>query len=126
MKKLLTFTAGLLTCASLMLTAVPASARSDVSVGINLGFPGVYVEPRPIYVEPRPIYVEPRPIYVEPQPVYVQPSPFYIEGGPVYYQRPQWEGRGHRGRRHWKDREYRRHDWDDDDHDRRRGHHEQD
>jgi hypothetical protein len=118
-KKYLTFAAGLFTCASLMLVTAPAFARSDVSVGINIGVPGIY--PAPIYVEPRPVYVEPRPIYVEPRPVYVQPPrviyteprPVYIERGRGYYAAPQWEERGHRGR-HWKERHHRHdRDWRD-------------
>lgn len=112
MKKFLTFAAGLLVCASLMLTATSASARSDVSVGINLGIPGFY--PAPVYVEPQPVYVQPRPVYVEPQPVYVQPRVIYSQ--PSYYQEPQWEDRGYRG--HWRDREYRGRHWKHRGHDR--------
>lgn len=107
-KKYLTFAAGLLTCASLMLAATPALARSDVSVGINIGIPGLYAAP---------VYVEPRPVYVEPRVIYTQPRPIYIEQGPVYYQRPQWEDREHRGR-HWKDRDHRGRDWKHRRHDR--------
>ena len=94
-KKYLTFAAGLLTCASLMLATAPALARSDVSFGINIGIPGMYAAP---------VYVESRPVYIEPRVIYTRPRPIYIEQGPVYYQRPQWEGRKHRGR-HWKDRD---------------------
>lgn len=102
-KKYRTFAAGLLTCASLMLTVAPASARSDVSVGINIGVPGMY--PMPVYVEPQPVYVAPRPVYVPPRVIYTQPRPLYIEGGPVYYQGPQWEGREYHGH-HWKHRHH--------------------
>lgn len=117
MKKILTFAAGLLACAGLMLTASPALARSDVSVGINLGIPGFY--PAPVYVEPRPVYVEPRRVYVEPRPVYVQPRVIYTQ--PSYYQEPRWEDRGYRGR-HWKDKEHRGRHWRDRDRgDRRHG-----
>lgn len=111
MKKYLIFAAGLLAGASLMLTTAPAFARSDVSVGINIGVPGIYSAP---------VYVEPRPVYVEPRVIYTQPRPIYIEQGPVYYQRQRWEEREYRGR-HWKDREHRGrhgrhrgHDRDDD------------
>lgn len=106
MKKYLTFAAGLLTCAGLMLTAAPALARSDVSVGINIGVPGFY--PAPVYVAPQPVYVEPRPVYVQPRVIYTQPSPLYIQGGPEYYPGPRWEGREYRGR-HWEHR-HDRHD----------------
>ena len=114
MKKILTFAAGLLACAGLMLTASPALARSDVSVGINLGIPGFY--PAPVYVEPQPVY-EPRPVYVEPRPVYVQPRVIYSQ--PSYYQGPQWEDWGYR--RHWRDREHRGRHWEHRDHDRGHG-----
>ncbi|MEO8599089.1 MAG: hypothetical protein ABI656_04590 [bacterium] len=119
MKKYLTFAVGLLTCAGLLLTTAPALARSDVSVGINVGIPGFYAPP--VYVVPQPVYIEPQPVYVEPRVIYSQPRPLYIEQGPVYYQRPQWERRKHRGR-HWKDREYR----DNHEGDRDHGDHERD
>lgn len=97
MKKFLSFAAGILACAGLMLAAAPALARSDVSVGINIGVPGIYGAP----------------VYVEPQPrvIYTQPRPLYIQGGPMYYEEPQWEGREHRGR-HWKHR-HNKHDHDE-------------
>lgn len=108
MKKFLALAAGLLTCAGLMLAAAPALARSDVSVGINLGIPGIY--PAPVYVAPQPVYVEPRPVYVQPRVIYTQPSPVYIEGGPAYYQEEyrgnHWKHRHHkhdRDERNWRD-----------------------
>lgn len=105
MKKYLTFAAGLLTCASLMLATVPAFARADVSVGVNIGIPGMY--PAPVYVEPRPVYVQPQPVYVQPpRAIYVQPRPIYVESGPTYYRGRQWE------ERRWKERHH-RHDHND-------------
>lgn len=57
------------------LIAAPAMARVDVDV--NLGLPGLYVQPAPVYVQPSPVYVRPAPVYVQPAPVYVQPRPQY-------------------------------------------------
>ncbi|NMM27917.1 MAG: hypothetical protein HHJ12_11700 [Glaciimonas sp.] len=111
MKKYLILAAGLLTCSSLILSSTPALARSDVSVGINIGIPGFY--PGPVYMEPQPVYVEQQPVYVQPRVIYTQPRPLYIERGPVYYQGRQWEDRQYRGR-HWKDKEHRGHDHEDD------------
>jgi hypothetical protein len=54
--------------------AVPAEARTFVSVGI--GLPGVYYAPPPVYYAPPP-----------PPPVYYAPSPVYYGGygyGPGY------------------------------------------
>lgn len=94
--------------------AVPAQARSDVSVSIGIQVPGsavvypapVYAPHRPVYMQNQPIYVQPRPVYVQPQPVYVQPAPIFIRPLPVvayppavgyYYQpAPQWR------HGHWK------------------------
>lgn len=58
MNKYLTAVAtGLIAGATLMLTAGPANATS---VDINIGVPGVIVQPQPVYVQPRPIYIQPQ------------------------------------------------------------------
>ncbi|WP_019142472.1 hypothetical protein [Noviherbaspirillum massiliense] len=95
MKKLLTLAAGLITGATFMFAAAPAMAR--VNVDLNIGVPGVYVQPAPVYVEPRPVYVEPRPVYVQPAPVYVQPRPVYVQPEPVVIERRHWHERHWRG-----------------------------
>ena len=97
MKNYHAIAAGLLLGATLMLGAAPAMARVDVD--LNIGIPGVYVQPAPVYVQPRPVYVEPAPVYVQPQPVYVQPRPVYIE--------QDWrERRWHERHRHgWRGRD---------------------
>lgn len=56
-KYLTAVAAGLLAGAALMLTAAPAMASS---VAINIGVPGVIVEPQPVYIQPRPVYVQPQ------------------------------------------------------------------
>lgn len=53
--------------------AVPAEARTFVSVGI--GLPGVY------YAPPPPVYYAPPP----PPPVYYAPAPVYYGYGPGHY-----------------------------------------
>lgn len=63
MKKYLTVAAALVASATLMLAVAPAVAAS---VDINIGVPGVYVQPRPVYVQPRPVYVQPRTVYIQP------------------------------------------------------------
>ena len=101
MKKYHAIAAGLLLGATLMLGATPAMARVDVD--LNIGIPGVYVQPAPVYVQPQPYYVEPAPVYVQPRPVYVQPRPVYIEQP---YQREWRERHWHRHHRHgWRDRD---------------------
>lgn len=100
MKKYHAIAAGLLIGTTLMLGATPAMARVDV--GVNIGIPGLYVQPAPVYVQPQPYYVEPEPVYVQPRPVYVQPQPVYIE---------------QRGWREHQWREHRRHEWRDHDRD---------
>jgi hypothetical protein len=57
MNKYLTVAAtGLLAGAALMLAAAPAVAGVD----INIGVPGVYVQPQAVYVQPRPVYIQPQ------------------------------------------------------------------
>lgn len=73
MKKSLSVSAGLIAGATLLLAASSAMA-ANVGVDINLGLPGVYVQPQPVYVQPQPVYVQPRTVYVQPRPVYVQPQ----------------------------------------------------
>lgn len=63
MKNYLTVAASLLAGATMMLAAAPALAAS---VDINIGVPGVVVQPRPVYVQPRTVYVQPRTVYVQP------------------------------------------------------------
>jgi len=56
MKKYLTaVAAGLITGATLLLAAGPATAAN---VDINIGLPGVVVQPQPVYVQPRPVYIQ--------------------------------------------------------------------
>jgi hypothetical protein len=57
MKIYLTVTASLLAGATLMLATVPAVAAN---VDVNIGVPGVYVQPQPVYVQPRPVYIQPQ------------------------------------------------------------------
>lgn len=64
MKNYLTVAASLLAGATLMLAAVPATAATTVDV--NIGVPGVVVQPRPVYVQPRTVYVQPRTVFVQP------------------------------------------------------------
>jgi hypothetical protein len=61
MKKYLTVTASLVAGAALMLAAIPAVAAT---IDVNVGIPGVIVQPQPVYVQPQPVYVQPRPAYV--------------------------------------------------------------
>ncbi|OGB20611.1 MAG: hypothetical protein A3I66_22865 [Burkholderiales bacterium RIFCSPLOWO2_02_FULL_57_36] len=63
MKKYLTVVAALAASATLMLAVTPAVAAN---VDINIGVPGVIVQPRPVYVQPRTVYVQPRTVYVQP------------------------------------------------------------
>lgn len=87
MNKCLAAAAGLIVGSSLMLTTAPAMARVDVD--LNIGVPGLYVQPAPIYVQPRPVYVRPQPVYMQPQ--------------------PYWRGR------HWQEHQWReQHDRDGD------------
>src|SRR5258707_1005723 len=109
MKKYLAIAAGLIGGATLLLVAAPAMAR--VNVDINVGLPGIYVEPEPVYVQPRPVYVQPEPVYAyPPQPVYVQPRPIYVQPRPVYvYPHPYYF---HREREnHWREHELRARYW---------------
>ncbi|MDB5763203.1 MAG: virulence protein [Herminiimonas sp.] len=109
MKKYLTVAAGLAVGAMLISAAAPAMARVDV--GVNIGVPGIYVQPAPVYVQPQPIYVQPRPIYVQPRPVYVQPGPVYVQPQPVYVERYHQHWREHQ----WHERQMRaQHDRDGD------------
>ncbi len=103
MKNKLLVVAGL---AMAWLTAAPAMA--GVGVELNIGVPGLYVQPAPVYVQPSRGYVESRSYYGQPQPYYVQPQPYYVERE---YRR---EWRGDRGYRHGRDRHYIRRDRDGD------------
>lgn len=90
-----------------MVAAAPAMA--DVSVGVAIGLPGLFVAPAPVYYPPVQ-YVAPQPVYYPPV-RYVAPPVIY---GPVYggYYRGWhgWRGR-HEG---WREHHW-RHDDDDDD-----------
>jgi hypothetical protein len=99
--------AAILIASSLVLCAT-AQAATDVRVGINLGLPGVYVEPAPVYYPPPPVYVEPRRVYVQPQPVYVQPQPVYVQQRPVMVQPVYFDAYGQSGQDH--EYGYNRHD----------------
>lgn len=101
MKKYHAIAAGLLLGTTLMLGATPAMARVDVDV--NIGLPGLYVQPAPVYVQPQPYYVEPEPVYVQPRPVYVQPRPVYVQPQPVYIEQRGWRERHWHGRHEWRD-----------------------
>ncbi|MDB5764783.1 MAG: hypothetical protein JWQ21_3778 [Herminiimonas sp.] len=57
MKKYLIVTASLIAGATLMLAAAPGIAAS---IDINVGVPGVYVQPQAVYVQPRPVYIQPQ------------------------------------------------------------------
>lgn len=70
MNKYLTSAAGVLAATTLLLATAPAMARVDVD--LNIGVPGVYVQPQPVYVQPRTVYVQPAPVYVQERPVYIQ------------------------------------------------------
>jgi hypothetical protein len=103
MKNLITIAAASIAGVVLALAASPALARTDVEV--NIGVPGVFVQPAPVYVQPRPVYVEPAPVYVRPAPMYVQPQPVYVQPPPFYAGRPEW--REHR----WREHQWREHQW---------------
>ncbi|GAC1328187.1 MAG: hypothetical protein NVSMB28_25030 [Collimonas sp.] len=57
--------AGIMATATLMMLTAPAMAGVDV--GVNIGLPGVYVQPRPVYVQPEAVYVQTRPVYIQPE-----------------------------------------------------------
>lgn len=108
MKKYLAIAAGLIGGAVLLLVAAPAMAR--VNVDINVGLPGIYVEPEPVYVQPEPVYVQPEPVYAYPPPVYVQPRPIYVQPRPVYvYPHPYYLRREREN--HWREHELRARYW---------------
>lgn len=109
MKKYLTFAAGLIASAALMMAAAPAMA-GGVDVGINIGLPGFF--PAPVYVQPSPVYVQPEPLYVQPEPVYVETPPFYIEHD---WQGPRWHEWHHHEGRHGGHRDHERGEHGDDD-----------
>jgi len=110
MKNFITIAAASFAGVVLALAASPALARTDVEV--NIGVPGVFVQPAPVYMQPRPVYAEPRPVYVEPAPVYVRPGPVYIQPQPVYVERRDWrERQWHESQwreRQWRERQYER------------------
>lgn len=108
MKKYLAIAAGLIGGAALLLVAAPAMAR--VNVDINVGLPGVYVEPAPVYVQPEPVYMQPEPVYVQPPPVYVQPRPIYVQPRPVYAYPYPYYLRSER-ENHWREHELRARYW---------------
>jgi hypothetical protein len=58
MKKNLAVMAGLIAGSTLLMATGPAMA-AHVDVGVNIGLPGVYVQPAPVYVQERPAYVRP-------------------------------------------------------------------
>jgi hypothetical protein len=64
MKKSISVSAGLIACTTLLLAVSSAMAAN---VDINIGVPGVYVQPQPVYVQPHTVYVQPRPVYIQPQ-----------------------------------------------------------
>ncbi len=65
MKNRLSVVAAVLSGAVLWLAAAPAMARADVS--LNIGIPGLYVQPAPVYVQEPPVYVRSRPVYEQPR-----------------------------------------------------------
>jgi hypothetical protein len=82
-----------------------SSAMARVSVGVNIGVPGVYYG-GPVYAPP-PVYYPPRAYY---GPRVYGPPPIAYYGGPGYYPGrywghrrgwgPGWHGRGYRHYRH--------------------------
>ena len=87
--------------ATLAVTAVPAQAHTDVSVGLSLGTPYYYAPPR--HYEPAVVYEEPT--YYEPEVVYYHERRYCPPHRVHYYGRPGY-AYGHY-RRHYRD-------WDDD------------
>jgi hypothetical protein len=79
--------------------ATPGVARAgvDVSIGIGLPFPPVFVAPAPPVVVERPVIVE-RPVVYSAPVYYPAYRPVYVGPGPVY------RGKGwHKGHhKHWK------------------------
>ena len=98
MKNKLLVVAGL---AMAWLAAAPAMA--GVGVELNIGVPGLFVQPAPVYVQPQRGYG-----YAESRTYYEQPQPYYVERE---YRR---EWRDDRGHRHGRDRHYDRRDRDGD------------
>ena len=84
--------------AALAFTAIPAQAHTDVSIGVGLGGPYYYEEPR-YAPAPRVVYEEPA-YYREPEVVYYHGR--YCPPRQVYYRH---------GYRHWRHHERY---WDDD------------
>lgn len=84
--------------AGAVLMAADAHAGTWVNADIDIGAPGVYVQPAPVYTQPRPVYVQPRPVYVQPRPVYTQPWPYYVQPQPVYVGRGRHHHHHHHGR----------------------------
>lgn len=97
-----------------LLAAGGAQARSNVTLSVGIGVPGVvvgapvysapYVAPAPVYMAPpRPIYyAPPRPVYyAPPPPVYYgppayRPAPVVVVPAPRYYDGPRyWRGPRH-------------------------------
>ncbi|MFC4275345.1 hypothetical protein [Achromobacter aloeverae] len=104
------------------------AALADVSIGVNIGAPPVYVAPPPpVYVAPpAPVYAPPPPVYYGPAPAVVVPGPAIVIGwhgdrywdGRRYWGRDEWYRSHPPGRGHGHDRDY-----DDHDHGRGHGHH---
>jgi hypothetical protein len=103
MKNFITIAAASFAGVVLALAANPALAHTDVEV--NIGVPGVFVQPEPVYVQPRPVYVEPAPVYVRPAPVYIQPQPYYVERQQREWRERQWH------EAQWRQRQWREHQW---------------
>lgn len=55
MKKILSIATGFIAGATLVLAVTPAIAAT---VDINVGVPGVVLQPQPVYVQPRPVYIQ--------------------------------------------------------------------
>ena len=115
------FPKSLYAAAALLLGALAATtsahAQSDVQFSINLGSPGVYVQPAPVYAYPRPVYVQPTPVYTYAQPVYERPAPVYVYTRPVYAEPAPVYGWGHRRHHHHERDENTQGPWGDYDRD---------
>ena len=104
MKKLLIVAAGLFAGTAMLMTATPASARTDVLVQVHA--PSVYGVQRIDYVQPRPVYddyqrqgFQPRRSFGEHGRYYDYSRPNYREhdayrGHPTHYQRRDRDGDG--------------------------------
>ncbi|MGE0314138.1 MAG: hypothetical protein AB7P21_21210 [Lautropia sp.] len=94
--------------ASILVSAAPAAAASEVGVAIDVAQPGFYGRirigdlPPPVVVYPEPVIVEPMPVAVVRQPVYLRVPPGHARhwarhchryaacGQPTYFVQDEW------------------------------------